>query len=158
MIPADSALKKEIDEIIIAVAKEKWGEKKDAKGVPEYEKVLQAARTGKTGICFIDGDAKSYAGYPGNWALTTTRSQNEGQPTVIDNLKRPLHPEDGKPYSGCYVNASVTFWAQNNEFGKTVRCSLAGVQFAGDGEPFKGTAAASADEFEELATEDDDLI
>jgi hypothetical protein len=146
LVPADSAVKKEIDAMIDQVAKEKWGAKADA--------ILKAARATQK-ICFIDGDTKNYNGYAGNWALTATRSVDAGKPVVVDRAKNAVSKEDGLFYGGCVVNATVELWAQDNSFGKTVRATLVNIQFVKDGESFGGAAPASDDGLDDLAFEEE---
>jgi len=134
---------------VSSVAKETWGAKS--------EETIKKARSGKTGICFNDGNEKEYDGYAGHWVLTATRNQEKGRPTILDrDGKTPLTAEDGKPYAGCYVNAVVDIWPQNNKFGQTVRCQLLGLQFAEDGDAFSGGAAATESDFEALGDSADD--
>lgn len=134
---------KNIKAAIEAVAKEKWGAKADA-----TLKTLQANNK----LALRDGNLKSeYEGFEGNLFLST---RSKTRPLVIAQDKSALTALDGKPYAGCYVNASVDFWVQDNKYGKRVNAQLRGVQFIRDGEPFGGGGAASADEFDELETEE----
>lgn len=132
-----------IDDAIIAVAKDKWGAKAAAilganEGIPQKH-------------CFIDGKKRTYDGYEGMWALSSSRPEAKGRPLVLNLDKSPLVAADGKPYAGCYVNANVEFWPQDNNHGKAVRCQLAGVQFLRDGDAFAGGSPANPDDFESLA-------
>lgn len=153
LVPADSAVKKEIDALIDQVAKEKWPGN-DNQGRPKADAILKAARATQK-ICFIDGDTKNYNGYAGNWALTATRSVDAGKPVVVDRAKNAVTKEDGLFYGGCVVNATVELWAQDNSFGKTVRATLVNIQFVKDGESFGGAAPASADDLDDLAFEEE---
>lgn len=143
LIPADDPQRKIIDAAIKELAKETWKGKADA--------VLADILTDKKASCWIDGNRREYDGYEGMWALSTLRKQEKGRPTILDADRSPLTSKDGKPYAGCYVYAIVELWAQNNEHGKAIRCELLGVQFYKDGDSFAGgSAAADADEFEDL--------
>lgn len=125
------------------VANEKW---KTKAGI-----MLKEIMPDKKACCFIDGNRRTYDGYADKWALSTSRSQDKGRPTIIDADKSPLTAADGKPYAGCYVNANVEFWAQDNQYGKAIRATLLGIQFYKDGEAFSaGAAASDVDDFESM--------
>jgi hypothetical protein len=107
-------------------------------------------------ICLKDGDEIDYDGYAGHMSI---KASNAKRPIVIDRDKSPLVEDDGKPYSGCYVNAIVELWFQDNTWGKRVNANLLAVQFVRDGEPFgDGGAGASADDFDVVDGEDDDIF
>lgn len=139
-----------IESEIERVAREKWP-KEYAKRIAQY----RAAGSGK--FCFYDGNSKDYDGYEGMLVLAAHRPEAQGRPLVIDGLKQPLQPADGKPYAGCYVNALVDFWAQDDGKYQGIRCTLAGVQFYRDGDAFSGAKVATPDDFETVgeATADD---
>lgn len=124
---------------LIAVAKEKWGEK--------AEQIL-AVLFRDDRLCLHDGDRKDYEGYAGNLFL---RASNSVRPLVIDRNKAPITAADGKIYSGCYVNATITLWAQDNKWGKRISANLRGVQFYRDGDAFAGGTTGNVDEFEAVA-------
>lgn len=146
LIEKNSADIKAIEEAIEAVAKEKWG--KDA------EKVLKSLKGDSQKFCFVDGDSKDLDGYAGCMALS---AKTERRPAVVDRDATPLTEADGKPYPGCYVVAKIDIWAQQNAYGKGIRASLRGIQFAKDGDSFTAGSVASANEFEDLSVEDDDV-
>lgn len=138
--------KKLMDDAIEAVGSEKWGAK-----WPAVKKEL----LGKDKTCQHDGDTKEqYDGFPG---MLYVSARNKSRPTVIDRDKTPLTRGDGLPYGGCYVNANVEVWAQDNKYGKRINASLRGVQFYRDGESFSGGTPASADEFDDVSGDEDDL-
>lgn len=139
---------KAIRDAIKKVAEAKWGAKASA--------VLKQLEGNPQKFCWIDGDTRDYDGYAGKWALSTTRDQEKGRPTILDRDKSPLAAEDGRPYAGCFVNASVEFWAQENGHGKGLRCTLLGVQFLKDGDSFGGGSVPSADDFDDLGVEDEE--
>jgi len=140
LFPKNHPQKVEIERGFVAVAKEKWGEKK-------YMEVLKSLKASDK-LCLHDGDAKSdYDGYAGNYFINAS---NKVRPLVIDGNRSPLTANDDKPYSGCYVNAIVELWAQDNDFGKRINASLLGVQFVKDGERLAGGGVASADDFEAI--------
>lgn len=131
-----------VEKAIVAVAKEKWGEK--------YEPTLKAIRA-KGDTCLRNGDEKSnYDGFEGRMYIS---SRSKTRPTVVDRDRTPLTEADGKPYAGCYVNVILDVWAQANEYGKRVNASLKGVQFHSDGEAFGGGGAARADDFDVIEEE-----
>lgn len=133
------------------VAREKWP--KDWQ-----RKVEQFRAAGNAKCCLWNGNDKDYEGYPGMMVLSAHRPEKQGRPLVIDQLRNPLQPADGKPYAGCYVNALVEFWAQDDPKYPGLRCTLQGVQFARDGDAFSGATVAKPEDFdtvEEGATADD---
>jgi hypothetical protein len=142
LIPADDPQKATIDQAILAVAKENWKDKAAA--------IIAANAGNPQRTCWLDGALRTYDGYAGNWALSTSRPQEKGRPLVIDQAKNPLTQADGKPYAGCYVNASVELWPQDNKHGKAVRCTLLGVQFVRDGDAFSAGSVASPDDFDDF--------
>lgn len=138
---------KAVEAAMLDAAKAKWGVKAEAQ-----LKALVA--TDK--VCLHDGDNKpDYDGFAGT-VYVSARSPT--RPLVIDRDKSPLIKADGRPYSGCYVNAQIEIWAQDNSFGKRVNAQLKGIQFVKDGDAFGGSAPASADDFEDLAVEEEDAL
>lgn len=140
IFPPDHPARKQLNEGIQAVAKEKWGAKS-----PD---ILKSAVAGDK-LCLHNGDSKSeYEGYGGNFFVN---ARSKTRPLVIDTSKAPLVEADGKPYAGCYVNASIELWAQDNSYGKRVNASLRGVQFVRDGDAFTaGGAPADESEFDSI--------
>jgi len=147
LVPKDDKKQlKVIEDAILAVAKEKWPK--------NAEKVLASIRGNANKFCFQDGDTKSYAGYEGMMAFSAS---SKTRPLVLDRDKSPLTKDDGRPYSGCYVNCSVDIFAYDNS-GNGISATLRGVQFYRDGEAFGGGAPASADEFEDLSADENELV
>lgn len=146
ILPRNHPQIKEIEAAIEQVGKDKWGAK-----WADVKKEMKA----KDRLALHDGDTKaSYDGFPGNFFIT---ARNKTRPTVIDRDRTQLTAQDGRPYSGCYVNMIVELWAQDNNYGKRINASLSGVQFLKDGEPFTGGRPASADEFEDLGDQGEEL-
>jgi hypothetical protein len=141
LIPAGSALEKQIDAACLAAAEKKW----PGKGA----QVIKSIAGNNMRYCFRPEGEKDYQGYEGNRFFKAT---NTSRPTVLDRDKAPLVQADGKPYSGCYVNASVEFYAYDNN-GKGIAATLKGVQFFKDGDAFTGGGVASPDDFDDLSTE-----
>ena len=139
----------ELNKVIDAVAKEKWGAKADA--------VLKAMRAADK-TCLHNGDNKAeYDGFEGNLFIS---SRSKIRPTAYDQQRNDVSEADGVIYSGCYVDASLELWAQDNQFGKRINAQLRGVQKRRDGDAFaSGARPAAADEFDEIAApaEDADL-
>lgn len=145
LVPADGAVKKQVDAEIMRVATEKWQGK--------AKSVLEDVLPNKKECCWIKGERKGdYDGYAGTWALTAYRKQSDGRPLVFDQGKHPLAEKDGKPYAGCYVDALVEIYAQDSKEsgGKGIRCALLGVQFRADGDAFAAGSVAVADDFDDL--------
>lgn len=150
LIPAGSPLRKQIDEMIDAIAKEKWEKK--------WQSVMENVRADPKACCFVDGKRKDYEGYAGHWALTAHRNEDKGRPLVYDSDKSPIYKPSnelyegkaGRIYSGCYVNMQIEFWCQDNNNGKAVRATLLGIQRQRDGDAFSGGVAPDPDAFEEI--------
>lgn len=144
IVGADDAQVKTINATIDQVAKDKWGAKAEA--------ILAELRK-KDRVCLHDGDTKAtYDGFQGNLFVSAS---NPVRPTVVNRDKTPLTEADGVIYSGCYVHVILEIWAQDNKFGKRVNATLMGVQFSKDGEAFTGGGVASADDFDDLSTEEE---
>lgn len=143
---AQKATIDEINKAIDAVAAEKWGAKANVQ--------LVAMRKGDK-VALHDGDLKAqYAGFAGQMFVSC---RSAVRPVVIDKDKTPLVAADGKPYGGCYVNATVQLWAQDNTYGKRINAQLLGVQFFKDGDSFGGGAIGSAEDFDDLAVDEEAL-
>ncbi len=143
LLTPDHPAIKELLDAFEKMGQEKWGAK-----WPTVKKTIEA----KDAFALHNGDSKAeYEGYEGNFFIS---ARNKTRPVVLDRDKSPLVESDGKPYAGCYVNASIELWAQDNNYGKRINASLRGVQFLKDGEAFAGGGVASADEFDDLATDD----
>jgi hypothetical protein len=144
IIPPDHKQIADIKAAMLAVAKEKFGDKAGS-----IYKALEAADK----LALHKGDAKSeYEGFEGNLFVA---ANSKVRPSVFDQLRNELTQADGKPYSGCFVNASLEFWAQDHkEHGKRINAQLRGVQFVRDGDAFAGGGKpADADEFDEIGTD-----
>jgi hypothetical protein len=147
LIPkADKAQLATVNAAIRSVAETKWGKKADA--------VLKGIAGNSMRFCFQDGATKEYDGYEDAWAVS---AGNKSRPTIIDRDKSPLTQDDGRPYAGCYVNAIIEFFAYDNS-GNGISASLKGVQFVRHGEAFGGGSPVSADEFDDLSTEEEDAL
>ena len=163
IIQPGGANEKRINDAIIAVAKEKYGEKEvsDGKGgkIPNYKAVLKALDEDRRGL--RDGNSKRTPGgdiYDGFEGMKFITARTEKRPGVYDLDRSVLTSEDGKPYSGCYANINVDIWALKKQGVKPcIVAELSGVQFADDGDAFGGgVGAAKPDDFEDLATDEDD--
>lgn len=141
ILPTDHPQVKEINDKMVAIAKEKWG----AKAADTF-KALKASDK----LAIHDGDTKSqYDGVAGNLFISAA-AQESARPSVFDQNKSPLTERDGKPYAGCYINASIDLWSQDNKYGKRINAQLRGVQFFKDGDAFAAGRPADSDEFEEV--------
>ena len=153
LLPQDHPQIAEIEEAIKSVARDKWPK--------NYEQIIKLAKA-KDNYTLHDGDLKDLDGYAGCYYINARTSGRNGaqpvRPTILNRDRTPLTIEDGRPYAGCYVNASIELWAQDNGYGQKVNASLRGVQFYRDGDAFAGGSAASQDEFESLAVEDEALV
>ena len=153
LVQPNSEQAKLIESEIERVAREKWP-KDFAKKLAQYK------AAGNTKCCFYDGNTKDYDGYADMMVLSAHRPEAQGRPLVIDQLKAPLQPSDGKPYAGCFVNALVEFWAQDDPKYSGLRCTLVAVQFARDGDAFSGAKVATPDDFDVVTegAEAEDLV
>jgi len=143
VIVPNSENHKILKEGMVAVAKDKWGNKADA--------ILTELKS-KGRVCFKESpltkDGEPYEGFEGMFSLNASSKK---RPVVVDKDKTPLTAADGKPYGGCYVDLSIEMWAQDNSWGKRINATIRWVQFRADGEAFSGGRAVSADEFAEIA-------
>ena len=143
-ILTDDATRQQLDEAVEAAAQEKWG----AKSTDALKKLKAQGK-----VCHKDGEQKAdYDGFEGN---TFVSASNKVAPAVFDKDGTRLQKRDGRPYAGCYVDVSLDVWAQDNKFGRRINAALRGVKFRSDGEPFAGSGAATEDEFEFEASDDD---
>jgi hypothetical protein len=153
---------KRLNEAIVAVAKEKFGEKavKDGDGtVPNYKLVLRGLDEDRRGL--RDGNLKRtpggdiYAGFEGMKYIT---ARNTKRPTVVDRDRTVLTEEDGRPYAGCYGTVHIDVWALKKQGVKPcIVADLTGVQFTRDGDAFgSGSAPAAPDDFDDLGAGDED--
>lgn len=141
LVPADGALRKQVDATILKVATEYF--KGDA---AKAKKFIAATQGNVNKFCWQDGDNKTYDGYAGMFALS---AKSDVRPLVIDQNKVPLTAEDGKPYAGCYVIGNIEFFMYNQQ-GVGLSAQLRGVQFLRDGDSFAAGRPADSDEFEEV--------
>jgi len=148
LLSADDPQVDKLNELIDAVAVEKWAGK---------AKTLLGVLRGKDAVAIHNGDLKAqFDGFEGNYHVS---ARSYTKVLVVDRDRTPLTAESGKPYGGCYVDASIEVWAQDNQWGKRVNATLRWVQFRRDGDAFAGGAPASMDEMEDLSDiSDDDLI
>lgn len=124
---------------------------------PGKGKVIVSATEGTDKFFLRDGKTKpEYGGYEG---MLFVSANTKKRPLVIDRDRTPLTQADGRPYSGCYVNASIEIYAFKHQTGgNQINAELIAVQFLRDGDAFGGGAPASADEFEDLATDEESLV
>lgn len=150
LVEPDSANDKLIRKTIAEVIKEAFP---DAKKAEQFSKSV-VGQSQK--YCYQDGDTKSFDGFEGNWFISAHRQAKDGAPAVVDtNPKIAIPQGSGRVYAGCYVNLKVDIYVQTKG-NPGVRCGLLAVQFAADGDAFAG-GVASADGFDSLETEDEEL-
>jgi hypothetical protein len=144
-----------LDAAMLAVAKDKWGDKGD-----DVHALL--VKNGKVAFKHEHYTNKKtgevYAGYEGMWDLGARTPADKPAPTVFDRDRKPVTARSGVVYGGCYVDASVDIWAQDNQFGRRINATLLGVRFWRKGDAFSGAAPASADDFAEAADDATDLV
>ena len=149
-IKPNSEHQKQLEEAILAEAKEQWKDKADSVvnmliedgKVAFVKKVYRSKKTGEP-----------YAGFEGAHYLSTRNAKT--QPTVFNEYGEQLTSKgdiERKAYSGAIVNASLEIWAQDNKWGRRINCTLRGVMLTGEGENIGGASApASADDFAGMA-------
>lgn len=145
LLPVGSEVHAKAMAAVEAVGSAKWGAK-----WPQVRELLQ--KQDRLGV--RDGSIKSYDGF--GEGMDYINASSDTRPTVVDRDRSPLTKDDGRPYAGCYCNFRLNPWAQDNQYGKRINFSLLGLQFARDGDRFSGAPPAKAEDFDELADEDDD--
>jgi len=150
-IVPNSEQQKLIEDAMLEVAKEEWGDRGltiladlVADGAVAFTKKIYKNKT--TG--------EIYQGFEGKHYLATRNAKT--QPTVFDQYGEQISGKgdiERKAFSGAVVNASIEIWAQDSkDWGRRVNCSLRGIMLTGEGENVSGgSAPASADEFAGLA-------
>lgn len=151
-----------INEAIIAVAKDKWGEKpvNDGKGgqIPNWKNVLQNLDEDRRGL--RNGNNKRTPGgdiYDGFEGMKYITARNTKRPGVYDRDRTPLTEEDGVIYSGAHGNVNIDIWGLKKQGVKPcIVADFLGVQFSRDGDAFgAGSAPAKPDDFADLSAGDE---
>jgi hypothetical protein len=150
-IKPNSEQQKLIEDAMLEVAKEEWGDRGptiladlvEDGAVAFTKKVYKSKTTGEI-----------YQGFEGKHYLATRNAKT--QPSVFDQYGEQISGKgdiERKAFSGAVVNASIEIWAQDSkDWGRRVNCSLRGVMLTGEGESYGGgSAPAGADEFASLA-------
>lgn len=140
--------------------------KSDTKTIKMIEEaVAQAAQEGKaklggkipanlkTPMRDGDVDREDDEAYADSYFINLS---SKNAPGVVDQNKIKL-TDSTALYSGCYVRVSINFYAFNTNGNKGVAAGLNNVQKWADGE-FLGGRASAEDDFDDLDSDDDDLI
>lgn len=99
-----------------------------------------------------DGD--TYPENEGHWLIAAKTTK---KPPVLDRDGGDIFDEDDI-YAGCYVQAIFEVYPYNND-SKGIGFALCGIKKIADGERLGGGGyKASADDFDEVDDEDDDLL
>lgn len=124
---------KQLQDLAVAAAKEKFGDKLKADGKGWFHGLRNP---------FRDGAEKSeLEGYEG---MVFASATSKMQPGIVDqNLSRIISEDDF--YSGCYARATVTAYGYDKAGNKGVAFGLQNLQKLGDGERFSGRTAAEDD-------------
>lgn len=155
IIEPDSENSKMLEEAIMAAAIDKWKDK--------GKSIVELLREDKK-LCLIKAPYKSkktgepYLGFEGKWSLSARKEQ---QPTCFNKHGTKMEiPAEIKAmfYSGCYAHVKIDVWAQDNSYGRRINAALQGVMFSQDGENFGGSSLASANDFGDLATAEEDSL
>jgi hypothetical protein len=147
IIEPNSEVAQQIDDAIVAVAKEKW---KD-----DWKTVLDGIIEDKL-CCFEKRDyvnkktRKVYDGFKGKWHIGARSPADKPRPTTFSADKEEVGPSVGLIYPGAFVDGSLEIWAQDNQFGRRINAQLRGVRFRAHGESFGGgSGPADADDFDD---------
>lgn len=141
--------------------------KSDTKTIEKIENAIEAAKEQgkaekfggkvppklKTPLRDGDEERPDDPAYQDSYFLNASSKQAPG---VIDQNKIKL-TDSTTVYSGCYVRVSINFYPFAVSGNKGIAAGLNNVQKWADGEPLSGAATAEED-FDELDTDDDDLI
>lgn len=148
IIEPGSAQGKQLDAAMLAVAKEKWGEK----GQKIFDNLTKTGKPKSIEVCYVHEPYPNSSGdpYDGFEDMHYLSASSATRPLILDRDKTPLVAADGRPYSGCYCNLVLEIWPQDNKWGKGIRATLKGIQFVKDGDAFSGGAPASMDDFDEV--------
>lgn len=133
---------KPLQDLIVAVATEKWG----AKAADILKK--QAASDKRI---FKDGSTMVEQGYAGFIeGVNYIQASTETKPGLVHKIDGSLvHLTDENDfYSGCTAIASINPYAWDNAYGKGVSLSLHNIQKVADGERLGGGRAKPEDDFE----------
>lgn len=142
---------RKVEEAIVAVAKEKWGD--------NWREIYNEFADDQKGL--RKGDSKrsqsgeTYDGFAGNLFVT---ARNTNRPGVFSRAATPVvEGDDGAPYSGCYGNVEIDVWALKKQgVKKRIVIDLLGAQKTRDGDAFgAGSAPSKASAFANLSAADD---
>jgi hypothetical protein len=147
-IEPGSANDKLINETILKVATDKWGDKTAS----VLAKIIADKNSMYIEGEYKDKDGETYEGFEGMFSIGT-RSEKL-KPRVSDKFNRVVESGDpGAPYGGCVVHAAIDIWAQDNSYGRRINAVTQGVMFVADGTPVGGGRPASDSTFAGLAAE-----
>lgn len=129
-------------QVMIAVAKEKWGDK----AAPIFKSLTAGGR-----ICFKEGATRlEYEGYSEDVVFVNASSQEDSPPQLVDGSLMPVTKDrvDQLFYPGAIVNVVCHVWAldhANATIGKRLCCGVDIVQFAGAGQRIGRTPPKAED-------------
>ncbi|SDX64256.1 Protein of unknown function [Salimicrobium album] len=110
----------------------------------------------KTPLRDGDEEREDDEAYKNSYFINANRNASQGQPQIVDAYKNKI-TDTTAVYSGCFIRASVNFFAFNTNGNKGIAAGLGNIQKIRDGEMLSGGSTADED-FDELDTDDDDLI
>ena len=125
---------KEMGEIIVALATEKWAE--NAAGIINMMKGDKRLRCYGQGEEKLDKQGNIYDGFSGKVWIS---ANNADKPVLYGTDAQELPPTANANQlfvGGNWVSAVVRFWPQDNRHGRAIRAQLEGVQFLEQGEHF----------------------
>lgn len=147
ILPKDHKQLKEFNTKVLKVAKEKFPKIVTGNKIPS--KLKTPLRDGDEEY-EEDKDLEVYGG------CYFFNSNNRQRPTTLNRDKSQIVEEDNILYSGCYCNVIVDLFGYDTSGNKGVAAALMGVQFVRDGDALGGRGV-SADDFDEVENEEDDI-
>jgi hypothetical protein len=138
IIPPDHPQLQDLENAIVAVAREAWGVKADT--------ILKGAKASAR-TCLHNGDSKpNWGGFEGNYFVSM---RSKIKPSVFDREKTEVTEESGIVYSGCFGNFNIDIFAYDKpNYG--ISAQVRGFQKTADGDAFGGGTRAGAEEFPDV--------
>lgn len=153
LIPKNDPQVASLNDVMLQVAKDKWG----AKGKAQFDLLKEDNK-----LCFHDGKRKpENEEYEGMMFISASNAKVKPDVRRRDKSKAEASDENTLFYPGAIVLGVFDIYCQDSKFGRRINASLMGVQFMEHGERFAGAAAVATDsDFEDLSegADADDFI
>jgi len=150
IIEPDAPVVAELDAAMLKAAVSKWG----TNGKAILAQLVKTGRVGFRKAAQCDATGNPYMGFEDRYSISARARANQ-PPLVLERDKTPATSGSKNIYSGAWFNWRVGAWAQDNQYGKRVNFQLLGLQFVRDDTPFSGGVRVTADDFEDLADDED---